>query len=156
MTASRRRTLAFVATILALVVAFLVIGVVASGGTPDATRSRIENDLNISFANQWRLQQRILGKPAPTGFTATTECHHTPRGSADRGPGTWYCSLEGHLPGHKKPLPYGYIALVDGTSCYSALDSDLPPTIPNRSGKQVANPLVAFDSCFNVYDGRSS
>ena len=156
MTTSRRRTLVFVATIVVLVVALLVIGVVASGGTPDVTRERVQHDLNISFANQWRLQQRILGKPVPAGFTATTECHHTPRGSADRGPGTWYCSLDGHMPGQEKPLPFGYIALVDGTSCYSALDSDLPPTIPNRAGKQVANPLAAFDSCFNVYDDRTS
>jgi hypothetical protein len=156
MTASRRRTLGFVATILAVVVVFLVIGVIASGGTPDVTRERVQHDLNISFANQWRLQQRILGKPAPAGFTATTECHHSPQGSPDRGPGTWHCSLEGRLPSLKKPLPFDYIALVDGTSCYSALDSDLPPTIRNRGGKEVANPLAAFDSCFNVYDDRTS
>ncbi len=156
MTSSRRRTLGFAATIVALVVLLLTIGVIASGGTPDVTRERVQHDLNITFANQWRLQQRILGKPAPAAFTARTECHHTPQGSPDRGPGTWHCSLEGHLPGRSKPLAYDYIALVDGTSCYSALDSDLLPTIPDRHGKQVANPLAAFDSCFNVYDNRSS
>jgi len=135
----------------------LVAGVIASGGTPDTTPQRVDQDLAITFANQWRLQQRILGKPAPAGFTATTECHHTPKGSADRGPGTWFCPIKGQVPGLKKPLEFTYIALVDGTSCYSALDSDLPPLITNRAtGKQVANPLVAFDSCFNVYDGRTS
>ncbi len=157
MTGSRQRTLAFVGVLVALIVLLLAIGVIASGGTPDATRERIDNDLAISFANQWRLQQRLLGKPAPARFTATTDCHHTPRGSADRGPGTWHCSLEGHLPGTSKPLSFDYIALVDGTSCYSALDSDLPPLITDKAtGKQVANPLNAFDSCFDVYDNRTS
>jgi hypothetical protein len=131
--------------------------VVVSGGTPDATPERVNDDLATTFANQWRLQQRILGKRAPAAFTATTDCHHTPKGSRDRGPGTWFCPLQGHLPGVKKPLEFSYIALVDGTSCYSALDSDLPPLITARqTGKQVANPLVAFDSCFNVYDNRTS
>jgi hypothetical protein len=73
MTPSRRRTLGFVATVVVLVVALLVIGVVASGGAPDVTRERVQHDLSISFANQWRLQQRILGRSAPASFTATTE-----------------------------------------------------------------------------------
>ena len=156
MTATRRR-IVVAATIAAAVALLLVAGVIASGGTPDATRSRVDHDLAITFANQWRLQQRILGKAAPAGFTATPDCHHTPKGSADRGPGTWYCPIKGHLPGGKKPLEFTFIALVDGTSCYSALDSDLPPMLTNKAtGKQVANPLFAFDSCFNVYDGRTS
>ena len=156
MSATSRRALAVVAAVAALV-GLLAVGVAVSGGTPDATRERVEHDVDISFANQWRLQQRLLGKPAPAGFTATSECHHSPKGSPDRGPGTWHCSIEGHLPGAAKPLPFDYIALVDGTSCYSALDSDLPPQITVKAtGKQIANPLAAFDSCFDVYDNRTS
>ena len=157
MSAATRKRVLVAAAAAVLVALVLVVGTLASGGTPDATRARVEADLATTFANQWRLQQRILGKPAPAGFTATVECHHTPKGSPDRGPGTWFCPIEGHLPGTKKPLDFTYIALVDGTSCYSALDSDLPPLITSKAtGKQVANPLVAFDSCFNVYDGRTS
>ena len=156
MSVTRPRMLA-VGGAAAAVALLLVVGVIASGGTPDATKSRVDNDLAVTFANQWRLQQRILGKPAPASFTATTECHHTPKGSADRGPGTWFCPIAGHVPGVKKPLSFTFIALVDGTSCYSALDSDLPPFLTDKAtGKQVANPLFAFDSCFNVYDGRTS
>lgn len=152
-----RKRLLIAAAVAAVIALIMVVGVLASGGTPDTTPQRVDHDLAITFANQWRLQQRILGKPAPAGFTATTECHHTPKGSPDRGPGTWFCPVTGHLPGAKKPLEFNYIALVDGTSCYSALDSDLPPLITNKTtGKQVANPLVAFDSCFNIYDGRTS
>lgn len=157
MTSQRRRQLLLATCTLAVVAALLVIGTAVSGGTPDQTPSRVDADLATTFANQWRLQQRILGKPAPRGFTAKVDCQHTPKGSANRGPGTWYCPLEGRVPGAKKPLEFSYIALVDGTSCYSALDSDLPPLITNKAtGKQVANPLVAFDGCFNVYDSRTS
>jgi hypothetical protein len=156
MSAQRRRQLLLAVAALAVVAAVLVIGTVVSGGTPDQTPSRVNADLAVTFANQWRLQQQILGRPASARFTATADCHHTPKGSRDRGPGTWFCPVTGHLPGATKPLEFTYIALVDGTSCYSALDSDLPPLITNKTThKQVANPLVAFDSCFNVYDDRT-
>jgi len=156
MSATGKR-IAILAAAVGVIALILVVGVIASGGKPDTTPQRVDNDLEITFANQWRLQQRILGNPAPAGFTATTECSHTPKGSPDRGPGTWFCPVKGRVPGVKKALDFTYIALVDGTSCYSALDSDLPPLITNKStGKQVANPLVAFDSCFNVYDDRTS
>lgn len=125
---------------------------------PDITRQRVEDDMKLDFANQVKLTDAILGKPAPNGLTDSVTCDKGGPSKPDRGPGKdWVCMVTYSADGMPTTTTR-YELFVHGEACYTATDPALieQPNITNAKGKSVANPLQQFDGCFDVYDNKTS
>ena len=145
---------------LAIAVAGLAIAGVLSGCTPDDTRQRVEADMQVTWANQYKNAQRLQGKPVPASLHDSVSCDKGGPKVPDRGPGKdWICIVHYTDPQTQTPATTLYQLFVHGEACYTATDPKLieHSSLPDpTSGATNANPLEQFDGCFSVYDDKTS
>jgi hypothetical protein len=126
----------------------------ASCGTTDVTRPRIQDALAPTFANLYVQQAAILGH---TGVTvASTDAYAwCDRGGpkiADHGPGAdWICMI--HFIDNTHTEQAGKFEVqVKSNSCYTAGGPSKLiglATITDTHGVDVPNPVFEFDGCFD-------
>jgi hypothetical protein len=131
---------------IAAAAAFLVSG--CSSG--DITSTALQRSVGTAYQRLFVLQQHELGHAVATPDSAAS-CSRA--GSTARsGPGSWTCTV--HYPyadGHLVPLSFD--VEVQPIGCYVATG---PATVVGQqritepTGRQVTNPLFAFDGCFGV------
>lgn len=145
---------------LVLAATAIVLGGVLAGCTPDDTRQRVEADMQIDWANQYKNTQRLLGHPVSTGLTDSVTCDKGGPKVPDKGPGKdWICVVTYKDPQNHRAGRTLYQLFVHGEACYTATDPKLieNSSLPDpTSGATNANPLEQFDGCFNIYDNKKS
>lgn len=148
-----RRTLPAFAGLFAAVAA--VVGLSACGGS-DVTKARLERNLPQVFSNVYVEQAKLLGHKGITvqSIHARAQCDKGGPKVADQGPGAdWICLMSWNDP--NVPLPDGagkFELNVHSNDCYTAGGpSKLVGllTITDTHGRDVANPVFEFDSCFD-------
>ncbi len=131
----------------------VVLGLIASG-SPDVTQPRVQASLDQTFTNLYLDQQQVLGRPAPSPAAMHTTSSCVRRGGtiAAVGPGNdWVCQVHwtdvtGNPVGGKFDLQ------VHSNSCWTAsgpADVLGSFTITDAAGRDVPNPVNAFDGCFD-------
>ncbi|SDS98956.1 hypothetical protein SAMN04488543_2822 [Friedmanniella luteola] len=140
---------------IALVAALAVALALVMLGKPEITKTRVENSLNPAFSNLYIQQQQILGHPgiSPASMKTTSTCDRGGANVPDVGAGPdWLCLVNfvdstGTLQEEAK-----FELQVHANSCYTAgapaklLGSF---TITDTNGREVPNPVNAFDVCFD-------
>jgi hypothetical protein len=126
----------------------------AAAGSPDVTRARIETSLTPAFSNTYVQQQQSLGHPGvtPASISASTTCDRGDASVPDVGAGSdWICMVT--FNDNTGQQQSGKFELnVHSNSCYTAngpaklLGSF---TITDTTGREVPNPVNAFDVCFD-------
>jgi len=145
-----RRFLVPVAGLLAAV--GLVVGLSAAG-SPDVTRARVEGSLTPAFTRLYVDQQRILGHEVPAASVAArSACDRGGPQVADVGAGAdWICLVDftDQAGAHQQ----GKFELqVHANACWTAAGPAKLVggfTITDTRGRDVTNPLSAFDVCFD-------
>lgn len=134
--------------------------VVISGCTPDDTRQRVEADMQLDWANQYKDARHFEHKPVPAKLNDSVTCDKGGPKVPDRGPGKdWLCTVRYTDPDTGQQKSTLYQLFVHGEACYTATD---PKLIANSSlpdpttGASKSNPLEQFDGCFSVYDSKTS
>jgi hypothetical protein len=140
--------------LLGTVAALTSVALLASCGTTDITRSRVENALAPTFANLYVQQAVILGHPGVTiaSTAASATCDRGGPNVADKGPGAdWICMI--HFTDDTHTAQDGKFELqIKSNSCYTAGGpSKLVGliTITDTHGNDVPNPVFEFDGCFD-------
>jgi len=147
---SARRCLAPAAGVLAVV--GLVVGLTAAG-SPDVTRARVERSLTPSFTRLYVDQQRVLGHEVPAASVAArSACDRGGPQVADVGAGAdWICLVD--FTDQTGVHQQGKFELqVHANACYTAAGPAKLLggfTILDTRGRDVTNPLSAFDVCFD-------
>jgi hypothetical protein len=129
--------------------AFLLTSCAGTG----VTSSRLEDAIGPTFASLYVRHQQLIGKPVPAAATqASATCHRTDSSANDKGAGDdWVCQLLLQINSPVQQVSYEVSAKANG--CYTA---DGPPavvggrTITDAQGKEVVNPLSAFDGCYDT------
>lgn len=124
--------------------------------SPDANRSRLESDINVTFPNAWAVSERLQGHDPVKPTIDTLECHSKVAPDTDTGPGAWSCTVAYTVAGVSDTIEIG--ASVDTLGCYSAFDADhRDRTIVDvTTGSMVPDPKVGFDGCFDVHGAQSA
>jgi hypothetical protein len=137
-----------------LVVAVVAVTTLASTGSPDVTRTRVENSLTPAFSNLYVQQQQILGHAGVTTASMQTSstCDRGGASVADVGAGSdWICMVTWNDDTAKTQT--GKFELqVHANSCYTASGpASLVGsfTVTDTAGREVPNPVNAFDVCFD-------
>lgn len=127
-----------------------------SACSPDANRTRLEQDIQVTFPNAWAVSERLQGRDPVKPAIDSLECHSKISPKTDTGPGAWSCTVTYTADGASTTVEYG--ASVDTFGCYSAFDADhRDRTIVDVStGSTVPDPKVGFDGCFDVHDDSTS
>jgi hypothetical protein len=140
--------------LLAVAVGAAAATALAAGGSPDVTRARVESSLTPAFSNLYLQQQQLLGHPqvSTTSIQASSSCD---RGGAlvpDVGAGSdWICMVT--WTDDTAQQQTGKFELqVHSNACYIAngpasLIGSF--TITDAAGRDVPNPVNAFDVCFD-------
>jgi len=133
--------------------AALVVGLSAAG-SPDVTKARVEASLTPAFTNLYLDQQRILGHAdlSASAIAATSSCDRGGPKVADVGAGSdWICLVD--FTDQTGAAQEGKFELqVHANACYTAAGPAKLLggfTITDTSGRDVPNPLSAFDVCFD-------
>ena len=131
----------------------VLFGLTAFGG-PDVTRARVEASLTPTFINLYLHQQQLLGHPQVTAASmgSTTTCDRGGPNVADTGPGRdWICIIT--WTDDTGANQEGKFELqVHSNSCWTANGPAKIVgsfTITDTAGREVANPVSAFDGCFD-------
>ncbi len=137
-----------------LVVIAFAATALASAGSPDVTRARVESSLTPAFSNLYVQQQQLLGHSGvtPEAIKASSTCDRGGASVPDVGAGSdWICMVT--FNDNTGQQQEGKFELqVHANSCYTAngpaklLGSF---TITDTSGREVPNPVNAFDVCFD-------
>ena len=137
-----------------LVVAAVAATALASTGSPDVTRARVEDSLTPAFTNLYLQQQQLLGHRGVTAASvqASSSCDRGGASVADVGAGSdWICMVTWNDDTATQQT--GKFELqIHSSSCYTAngpaslLGSF---TLTDTSGREVPNPVNAFDVCFD-------
>lgn len=137
----------------------VVLGLTAFGG-PDVTRARVEASLTPTFTNVYLRQQQLLGHPQVTAasMAPSTSCDRGGPGVADSGAGRdWICLID--WTDDSGTRQEGKFELqVHSNSCWTASGPAKIVgsfTITDTTGREVPNPVNAFDGCFDP-DGQVS
>jgi hypothetical protein len=126
----------------------------ATTGGPDVTRTRVENTLTPAFGNLYVQQQQLLGHPGVTtaSMQASSSCDRGGTSVADVGAGSdWICMVTWN--DDTATSQTGKFELqVHANSCYTAngpasLVGSF--TVVDTTGREVPNPVNAFDVCFD-------
>jgi hypothetical protein len=131
----------------------VVLGLMAAG-SPDVTQARVQSSLDETFTNLYADQQQVLGHPAPTPAAVHTTSTCTRRGGkvAPVGPGSdWVCQVHWTDAGGK-PVDGKFELQVHSDACWTASGPASVVgsfTIPDAAGRDVPNPVNAFDGCFD-------
>lgn len=137
-----------------LVVAAVAATTLASTGSPDVTRVRVENSLTPAFSNLYVQQQQLLGHPgvSPASMRTGSSCDRGGASVADVGAGSdWICMVT-WTNDTAKTQTGKFELQVHASSCYTAngpasLVGSF--TIADTAGREVPNPVNAFDGCFD-------
>jgi hypothetical protein len=123
-------------------------------GSPDVTKARVEASLTPTFTNLYLVQQQLLGHPQVTGASVqpSTSCDRGGPKVADTGAGRdWICMIT--FTDDTGTQQQGKFELqVHSNACWTAsgpaslLGSF---TITDTTGRDVPNPVNAFDGCFD-------
>lgn len=131
----------------------VVLGLTAFGG-PDVTKARVEASLTPTFVNQYLRQQQLLGHAQVTAASmqATTSCDRGGPNVPDTGPGQdWICMITWN--DDTGTNQQGKFELqVHSNSCWTASGPSKIVgsfTITDAAGREVPNPVSAFDGCFD-------
>jgi len=135
-----------------LAAAGLVVGLTAAG-SPDVTRGRVERSLTPAFTRLYVDQQQVLGHAVPAASVAArSACDRGGPQVADVGAGAdWICLVDftDQTGAHQQ----GKFELqVHANACYTAAGPAKLLggfTITGTRGREVTNPLSAFDVCFD-------
>ncbi|MCZ4103462.1 hypothetical protein C8250_000630 [Streptomyces sp. So13.3] len=148
---NRTRTLK-VGVILALAAA--VIAATTAAGSPDVTRTRVEQALAPTFANLYVQQAGILGVPGITaaGIDASAHCDRGGPKVADVGSGAdWICMMTFHDDQHKVQTGKFELQIKADSTFVAGGPSKLIGlvTITDKTGTDVPNPVFEFDGALN-------
>ena len=134
----------------------VILGAVASTGTSDVTRARLERSLPTTFANAYVQQAAILGHSGITvaSLDAKATCDKGGPHVADHGAGAdWICYMAWNDPAVDASLLPGKFELNTHTNdCYTATGPSKIVgllTISDARGRDVRNPVHEFDGCFD-------
>lgn len=126
----------------------------SSIGSPDITRTRVEQSLNPALTNLYVRQQQLLGHPQVTeqAVQASSSCDRGGPLVPDTGAGSdWICMVTFNDENHHQQT--GKFELqVHANACYTA---NGPASllgsfaITDTTGADVPNPVNAFDVCFD-------
>lgn len=126
----------------------------ASAGGPDVTRTRVEDSLTPAFSNLYVQQQRLLGHPGVTtaSMQARSSCDRGGASVADVGAGSDWTCLVTWNDGTAKSQTGKFELQVHANSCYTgngpaSLVGSF--TVVDTTGREVPNPVNAFDVCFD-------
>jgi ABC-2 type transport system permease protein len=145
-------------TVAATIATVAVLAVACAIGPTGVTARRVATSVGAAFNRLTLYQQALIGRNAPPNahFDVQPQCNR--RAAASVGPGDWNCNLFVYMPQLKRGVPYEVTAVeyevsVSYDGCWKA---DSPPafvggqTMPDRLGRQVANPLFTAYGCFNI------
>lgn len=135
-----------------LVAAALAVGLSAAG-SPDVTRARVERSLTPAFTRLYVDQQHVLGHTVTASSTAArSSCDRGGPKVADVGAGAdWICLVD-FTDAAGAPQEGKFELQVHADACYTAAGPAKLLggfTITDTHGRDVANPLSAFDVCFD-------
>jgi hypothetical protein len=126
----------------------------ASAGSPDVTKVRLEQSLAPTFANLYVQRAAILGEPGITvnSINASAKCDRGGPKIADVGPGAdWICMVTFH-DDHDKTQTGKFELHAKADSTYVAGGPSKLiglATLTNTKGTDVPNPVFEFDAAFN-------
>lgn len=127
---------------------------VTNTGAPDVTASKVQASLTPAFTHLYLDQQRLLGHPGVTATSVnpSTTCDRGGPQVADTGAGSdWVCMITFNDENGAAQVGKFELA-VHANACWTAsgpaslLGSF---TIPDTTGREVPNPVNAFDACFD-------
>jgi hypothetical protein len=121
-------------------------------GDTVVTAARLEDSIGPTYAALYERYVQLKGHPLPPGTAqASADCHRSDSRAGDQGAGDdWSCRLLLQVGSPVDAVTYEVNAKADG--CYTA---DGPPTVVGgrtlhtATGKDVVNPLFAFDGCID-------
>jgi hypothetical protein len=138
----------------AAAIAVAALGGLSAIGTSDVTKARVEASLTPTFTNLYLVQQQLLDHPQVTAASMqpSTSCDRGGPKVADTGAGRdWICMITWN--DDTGTQQQGKFELqVHSNSCWTAsgpaslLGSF---TITDAAGRDVTNPVNAFDGCFD-------
>ncbi|MFD7872655.1 hypothetical protein ACFV5G_00740 [Streptomyces sp. NPDC059766] len=136
-----------------LVLAAVVAAVAATtaAGTPDITKTRVEQALAPTFANLYVQQAAILGIPGITvsGIDASAACDRGGPNVADVGPGTdWICMVSFNDDDHQLQIGKFEVQIRADSTYVAGGPSKIIglATITDKKTQQdVPNPVFEFD-----------
>jgi hypothetical protein len=135
----------------------VVLGLTALGG-PDVTQARVQDSLSPTFAALYVDQQQLLGHPGVTTASMQTASTCTRGGGAVApvGPGSdWVCMVS-WADESGKPVTGKFELQVHANSCWTASGPASVVgsfTVTDTAGRDVPNPVNAFDGCFDPDSG---
>jgi hypothetical protein len=140
--------------IVGVLIALAVILGLTAFGNPDVTKDRVEASLTPTFTNVYLQQQQLLGHPQVTAASMqpSTSCDRGGPNVADTGAGRdWICIIDWTDDTGTKQE--GKFELqVHSNSCWTAAGPAKTVgsfTITDTAGRDVPNPVNAFDGCFD-------
>jgi hypothetical protein len=141
-------------TVLGVLIALAVVIGLTAFGSPDVTKARVEASLTPTFTNLYLQQQQLLGHPQVTAATmqASTSCDRGGPNVADTGAGRdWICMITWN--DDTGTQQQGKFELqVHSNACWTANGPAKTIgsfTITDTTGRDLPNPVNAFDGCFD-------
>ena len=144
----------YLKAVLGILVGLAVLVGLTAFGSPDVTKGRVEASLTPTFTNLYLQQQRLLGHPQVTAATMqpSTSCDRGGPSVPDTGAGRdWICMITWN--DDTGTQQEGKFELqVHSSSCWTA---NGPAkiigsfTVTDTAGREVTNPVNAFDGCFD-------
>jgi len=134
-----------------------VLAVATNLGPVGITQHRLNAAIGGAFNNVSLLQQRLIGRIAPAGAKLDVQPFCNRRGAKSQGPGDWLCNVYVYLPQlnavpfQRTNVEYDVSVRYDG--CYKAQSPPTfigGPTMTDRRGRSVVNPLFVVYGCFNT------
>jgi hypothetical protein len=123
-------------------------------GSPDVTKARVEASLTPTFTNLYLDQQQLLGHPDLTAASvqASSDCTRGAGKVAPVGPGSdWTCMIT-WTDDTAKQVTGKFELQIHSNSCWTASGPASVIgsfTITDVTGRDVPNPVNAFDGCFD-------
>jgi|tagenome__1003787_1003787.scaffolds.fasta_scaffold19920490_2 hypothetical protein len=141
-------------TVATAVLGVAAIGALSACGSADVTKARVEASLTPTFTNLYLQQQQLLGHPQVTAATmqASSSCDRGGPNVADTGAGRdWICMVTWN--DDTGTSQQGKFELqVHSSSCWTANGPAKTIgsfTVTDTAGREVLNPVSAFDGCFD-------
>ncbi|MDF9814228.1 hypothetical protein [Streptomyces sp. SPB162] len=139
---------------LSLAVAAAAIAATTAAGSPDVTKTRVEQALAPTFANLYVQQSHILGIPGITvaGIDASATCDRGGPKVADVGSGAdWICKITFHDAHHQVQTGKFELQIKADSTYVAGGPSKLIglATITDKTGQDVPNPAFEFDGALN-------
>jgi ABC-2 type transport system permease protein len=134
-----------------------VLAFAANLGPTGVTAPRLNAAIGAAFNNVSLLQQRLIGRVAPAGARLDVQPFCNRRGTKSEGPGDWLCNVYVYLP-QPNSVPFQrtnveYDVSVRYDGCYKAQSPPTfigGPTMTDRRGRSVVNPLFVVYGCFDT------